>query len=440
MKKLCAITLVFLLCFSLVGCNKSDENAVLLSLKTLSCLNNIDFDSTYTEVSLHKNESYFFSNRNKEFFEKFTAFMSERKPITKADRNTDTEHIYISVNDGKNTASFCIYQDNVIEIFDLSKSYLYTCDNIYNEFKNIFEPYLEENKKYCSTVINNDSHTNEYAIYDKNGNLLQSDTTSEQPHLFYNSGIVHLWVQTGTGILTRWAKFYNTENGQVSPEYHGQTDFYGNMVCCAESSQVSVYDMFSGEEIAVFNSFEKPLGDCIENICSAYFTSNGTKVTVEYLNSDFKTEKQTFNLPYYDRLFSVLNSQTAFIDETGKSTYLKDFAYGEDEITTYFATPQEYTFLDLNGDGICELIADITPNKVFYIVFHIYSDDIYGFLVGRRSLQSLKEDGSFIATGGAETIHYCKMEFNKNSYTINNISVSLPEWQLKKDVIWHKFP
>ena len=79
--------------------------------------------------------------------------------------------------------------------------------------------------------------------------------------------------------------------------YYGQTDYYGDLVCATGSSKVIVYKMFSGEQVCCFDQFEKPLGDCIENICSAYFIKDVKEIIVEYLNTDFEKETQFFAIP-----------------------------------------------------------------------------------------------------------------------------------------------
>ena len=163
-----------------------------------------------------------------------------------------------------------------------------------------------------------------------------------------------------------------------------------------------------------------------------------------------------------DRLLSALASEETFIAEDGKSVYLKDFIYGSDGLTNYYAMPQKYVIIDLDKDGSDELVADITPNQVCYMVFHIHGDNIYGFLVGRRALQSLKEDGSFVQTGGANVNYYCSMKFDETSYRIIKIAVKdevygiyeihgqsrpiddvdkyIEEWHLKKDAQWQEVP
>lgn len=122
--------------------------------------------------------------------------------------------------------------------------------------------------------------------------------------------------------------------------------------------------------------------------------------------------------PPDQQMISVLNSEICFISETGEKTLLKDFVWGWDEVTEYVATPSKYSFVDFDNDGVTELVVDITPNQVYYMVFHKNNGDVYGFLIERRSMQQLNTDGSFLATGGAISNYYCKMEFEDSSYKI----------------------
>lgn len=134
---------------------------------------------------------------------------------------------------------------------------------------------------------------------------------------------------------------------------------------------------------------------------------------------------------------SVIQSQVSFRSEAGENILLKDYVYGHAETTTYYAKPQAYTLVDLDGDGDCEMIVDITPNQVYYMVFRKSGDTIYGFLLARRALQSLREDGSFMQSGGAQTNRICKMNFEGDTYNIEEVNDSIENWQLKKDAVWH---
>ncbi len=124
-----------------------------------------------------------------------------------------------------------------------------------------------------------------------------------------------------------------------------------------------------------------------------------------------------------EQMMAVLNSEIRFVSEDGEKVLLKDFVWGSDENTEFFATPSEYSFVDFDNDGVEELVVDITPNQVYYMIFHKNNDNIYGFLIGRRALQSIKEDGSFVQTGGAFTNYYCRMEFEGESYKIVNTAI-----------------
>lgn len=137
----------------------------------------------------------------------------------------------------------------------------------------------------------------EYAVYDKDGQILESDSVSKQPYLFWDgSNTVHLWGQSGTGQLTRWARFFDVESGKASPAFYRQTDYFGELVCTAESGQVGLYDMFSGKLLYCFDKFDKPTADYTENIISAYFSNDGKELIVCYYSSDGTKEKQIFDV------------------------------------------------------------------------------------------------------------------------------------------------
>lgn len=123
------------------------------------------------------------------------------------------------------------------------------------------------------------------------------------------------------------------------------------------------------------------------------------------------------------RLLSVLENEITFLTEDGNNIYLKEFVYGSDGVGEYYAAPQEYTFIDFDGDGANELVVDISLAHTFYMIFYENNDIVYGFLINRRSLQSIKKDGSFVQTGAADVNYYCKLEFDKNTYRVINTAI-----------------
>lgn len=432
-KVLCLLTAVLMLI--LCACNNSAENNSSLkeneaTLETILGADKINFDANYVEVSIYLDENSFFTNKNKDFFKALTSFLKDTKLANeKTDlEKQDVDNFCIGVYDGKTNVGFCIYENDVVEELHKGAFTYYYCEGIYKKFEETFSPYILENQKYCRLASTKIFGLYEYMISDKNGNILASDTTSEYPRLFYDNKIVHFWMQAGTGTLTRGATFYDVENGLISPHYYGQTDYFGDMVSATDHSQVVIYEMFTGTEICRFTEFEKPLSDAMENIRSAYFSKDGSKIIVEYLTADDEIATESFDIngnkstknPELDAQFlSVLNSEAHFISEDGKSVLLKNYSYGNNGATeVYYAVPQEYAVVDLDGDGTNEVVADITSSQTHYMVFHKYNNNIYGFLIGRRSLQDLKKDGSFLSSGGAGLQVYSKMEFNKNTYKV----------------------
>ena len=114
-------------------------------------------------------------------------------------------------------------------------------------------------------------------------------------------------------------------------------------------------------------------------------------------------------------LLSVLNNEKSFINESGEEVYLKDYKL---ENSAYVA-PEKYALLDLDGDKKDELVLYDNSDYGAYIVFHIFEDKVYAFNFGERHLMFLKEDGTFIQSGGASLNKYATLSFKNNTYIIN---------------------
>lgn len=150
-----------------------------------------------------------------------------------------------------------------------------------------FLPAEMKQERYYSVTY--DKFLYSYRIQDGQGNILADDTTSEWPHISQESEeIVCLWMQTGTGTLTRWSRYFNIRTGEISPVYYGQTDSFGTMTSNTGSGCVIVSDIFTGEEIMTVDEWGQPLGDCIENIRCAYFSKDGTELHVTCLDANYE--------------------------------------------------------------------------------------------------------------------------------------------------------
>lgn len=127
---------------------------------------------------------------------------------------------------------------------------------------------------------------------------------------------------------------------------------------------------------------------------------------LSYLN-DSKKEVQAL-------LSDVMNNKKKFTTENNKETYLKDFVIIENQK----AKVDKYAYVDMDSDGILELVILTTSDYGAYVVLHYENGVIYGYKIGIRSLESLKKDGTFISSSGATSNEYSTMSFDKNKYKI----------------------
>ncbi len=123
-------------------------------------------------------------------------------------------------------------------------------------------------------------------------------------------------------------------------------------------------------------------------------------------------------------LLSVLNNENAFIDETGKSVYLKNYKIFSDHGAMPGAAtiPQKYALVDFDNDGTDELVVYVTPDFGAYLVFHIYNDRVYGFEFTARAITDLKKDGTFTGSSGAGNNMYVTLSFKDHKYELYELA------------------
>ena len=180
------------------------------------------------------------------------------------------------------------------------------------------------------------------------------------------------------------------------------------------------------------------------------FYQNQIKEYVETLKSE-NTSNSTKQL-----LLNVMNNKQKFLDEYNKEVFFKDFKIVENQT----AKVDKYAFVDMDKDGTEELVIYTTSDYGAYVILHYENNKVYGYMIGVRSLENLKTDGSFMGSSGANSSEYSRMTFNKNSYSIkteavydatnkvyeiDNTSVSekqikeyVENWNKKENVSWSK--
>lgn len=136
-------------------------------------------------------------------------------------------------------------------------------------------------------------------------------------------------------------------------------------------------------------------------------------------NTPVPTSENDTTVDYNAKLLKVLNSQAKFIDENNNKVLFKDFKVTDTET----AVEEKHAFVDLDNDKIDELVVYTTSSIKSYMIFHYENSNIYGYLIGVRSLENLKKDGSFIGSNGVDSREYLTMSFDKNKYTMNKEAI-----------------
>jgi len=114
-------------------------------------------------------------------------------------------------------------------------------------------------------------------------------------------------------------------------------------------------------------------------------------------------------------LFAVLNSKMPYIDETGKSVYLKDFD------TTYSATtPVRFAMVNFDGEEYAEMVVSVRLDGAALMVFRedMWSDKVYGYQFNFRQMAGLKKDGTFARVETSRTDSISRLEFEGTTYKV----------------------
>lgn len=259
-----------------------------------------DFDVIFQEISWYDGTNcYDFDSRNEEFCASFLNYLNTTTviPVSRSvwDGNAKALHITF-VNLDYDYLTISINEKGQLKRSVVNDA-CFQGDGIYEAFIRCISPYVEKNAKYVQAVYG-ENYSKDYVIWNAKGEVIyEGNNFREERLVLVNDKIVHRWGQAGTGLLTRWAVFYDVKNNRISPNYYGQTDSCGELALSVASKAVVVFDMFNGEELYRFDTFEYPLLDAIESIVFAYFINDGKQILVSYRDENGEERRQTFDLP-----------------------------------------------------------------------------------------------------------------------------------------------
>ncbi|WP_315120810.1 hypothetical protein [uncultured Clostridium sp.] len=185
-------------------------------------------------------------------------------------------------------------------------------------------------------------------------------------------------------------------------------------------------------------------------------------------SEDIKTQMLSNNSVLEAYKAVLQNKAEFFSTDNKKKLYLNDFLTNEEIYGTIFKVTH-FTVLDMDGDKVPEVVLELSVGNEpqFYEVLHYMNDTVYGYLIGYRGLEGLKEDGTFHYSSGAADNGFGKLKFELDtfkteilgyskssqgdgnliiSYFINDKPVTkesfdsfVNEQLEKKDAVWYEF-
>ena len=150
-------------------------------------------------------------------------------------------------------------------------------------------------------VIQKDDSTFDYNVFDTDGEILDSETSVRLPS-FKATGdyLMQLSVQTGTGLSTNYAKYYDLKNRKTSETFHYVLTAKDNYVVCADYRNgkhiIIVQDIFDKEKYYYEYELENVSPVAADFAVDGNFNEKGN-ISITYLSGeDYKEEHYTIVL------------------------------------------------------------------------------------------------------------------------------------------------
>lgn len=146
------------------------------------------------------------------------------------------------------------------------------------------------------------------------------------------------------------------------------------------------------------------------------------------------------------KLLRVLMEQDTFYrHDDGMYRYLKEYCQSESGRMNCPVSITRYAFVDLDGDGIQEAIADFRfagNEQVMCMVLRYEGGTVFGQEFSYRQMSNIKQDGTFAFSGSGDNDGWAKLRWDSstNSWTQETVSTSFHDADAKKDVAWYPYP
>ena len=208
--------------------------------------------------------------------------------------------------------------------------------------------------------------------------------------------------------------------GQIAPESYNGVDF--------DLSETIVFAVDTS--VVTVPVIERPIPGI------TCFDSQGNLV----IHENPPTEAELANQEAISALSKVLTSSELFcFVEDEQPTYTENVNSIRQICDTEFPgplTPVRFTVVDLDQDGVTEVIVELTNNVDGWdLVLHYYNGTVYGYGFGYRAMQSIYANGVVFGSSGAYLSDAYTLQFSGYALTENPVDAGTAG----EPVQWYEF-
>lgn len=102
----------------------------------------------------------------------------------------------------------------------------------------------------------------------------------------------------------------------------------------------------------------------------------------------------------------------------------------------------EFAVVDLDGDGAQEIVLWLKINGISdygFAVLRYHEGDVYGYTLPYRGFMELKEDGTFLFSGGAADSGIGQLNFSEKEYIVDELYYSSSEYDFENGLLTVQF-
>lgn len=160
-------------------------------------------------------------------------------------------------------------------------------------------------------------------------------------------------------------------------------------------------------------------------LCAIFLLSGcGESSDNSQKNNDEENNKaiaeETQEVSVNDIYMRVLKDETKYVSEENKETLFSEYMSRYECIDSKV----EYTLFDFDRDSENEMIIRISSFDGLYLILNYEDGTVYGFEDVYRGMVVIKEDGTYVGSGGADVHAVCRCTFEKNKRNVEELASS----------------